>query len=347
MKKITLIIIIFTFTANINTISAQKFKHVGEYMEYIVNSHDKINKDMWDYMSAIARGKGVRRVESKRTDLIKTTDKSLKKVKAMGAWENSTEFRDSVVSYLNICSIILKGDFEKILDMEEIAERSYDDMEAYLMAKEAANEKLETASEMVQTAQQKFAEENGVNLIDRQTKIDKKIEKSGPVFDYYNVMYLIFFKAYIQEAYLLEALNIGDMNIAEQRKNAMIQFSEEGLSKLDSLKAYKGDMTLRKSCTQYLEFLKEEGEKHMPIILDFFLKKENFEKQQKAFEAKSERDRTQEDVDNFNKAVNEYNAAIEQYNATNELLNTNRARALDKWNETISSFLDRHIPSKR
>jgi hypothetical protein len=152
---------------------------------------------------------------------------------------------------------------------------------------------------------------------------------------------------YILETDMLAALNVGFMNIAEQRKNAMIMYSEEGLLKIDTIKAYKSDMTLRKSCTQYLKFLKEEGEEHIPIILDFFLKKENFEKQQKAIEAKAERDRTQEDVNNFNKAVDEYNAAIEKYNATNELLNTNRARALDKWNESIRSFLDRHIPSKR
>lgn len=347
MKKISLLIIVFALSGVFNMASAQSFKNAGDYMEYINKYHTKIKKDMWDYMAAIARGKGVRKVESKRQDLIDITDKSLKKVNNMGAWDNSTEYRDSVSSYLNICSIVLKGDFEKILNMEEIAERSYDDMEAYLMAKDQANKKLETAGEMVALAQKKFAAENGITLVDNQTKVDVKLEKSGPVFDYYTKIYLIFFKANIQESNLFTALNSNDLNVAEQSKNAMIIYSNEGLSILDTIKAFKSDMTLRSACTKYLEFLKAEGEEHMPIIFDFYLKQENFTKQQESFESKPKNQRTQEDVDNFNTAVEEYNASIEDYNSTNNLLNVDRAKHLEKWNNTVNTFLDRHIPSKR
>ncbi|PLW94168.1 MAG: hypothetical protein C0592_03765 [Marinilabiliales bacterium] len=347
MKKISLLIIVFAFSGLMSTVNAQNFDNAADYMEYITKFHTKIKKDMWNYTAAIAHGKGARKVENKRKELIETTDKSLKKVKAMGPWDYSTEYRDSVAAYLEICSIVLKEDFAKIVDMEEIAERSYDDMEAYLMAKEAANDKLDEAGEMVEAAQRKFAEENGITLVDNQSKIDEKLEKSGPVFDYYTVIYLIFFKAYIQEMYMLEAIGAGDVNAAEQSKSAMITYSDEGIAKLDTMSAYKGDMTLRSACTKYLEFTKEEGEEHIPIILDFFLKKENFEKQKEIFDDIPERKRTQDDVDIFNAAVDEYNAAIEDYNSTNEDLNSDRSRWLEKWNETVNSFLDRHIPSKR
>jgi hypothetical protein len=220
-------------------------------------------------------------------------------------------------------------------------------MEAYLMTKDVANEKLEAAGEMVERAQKKFAEDNGITLIDNQSKIDEKLEKSGPVFEYYTVIYLIFFKAYIQEINMMEAISTGDINAAEQNKSAMITYSDEGLSKLDTIKAFKSDMTLRSACAKYLEFTKNEGEEHIPIILDFFLKKENFEKQKEIFDAISPKKRTQEDVDNFNTAVEEYNAAIEDYNSTNEKLNGDRSQHLEKWNNTVATFLDRHIPSKR
>lgn len=347
MKKryfIFLLCFVFAFQ---NQIKAQTFNNAGEYMQYISNEHNKIKKDLWNYLAAVAHGKGARKVETKRQELISTTEASLKKVNKMSAWDQSTEYRDSVASYLELCTIVLKEDFAKIVDMEDIAEQSYDAMEAYLMAKEVANNKLEDAGDRLQAAQRKFADENGINLIENQDKIDQKIEKSGPVFDYYNQLYLIFFKTYKQEMFMMEAINGSDIAAAEQNKNAMIQFSGEGLTRLDTVKAFKSDITLVTALKKYLTFTQKEGNEKIPIILDFYLKKENFEKQKAAIDAIPKNKRTQEDVDNFNEAVTEYNAAIADYNKVNEELNTGRSKALETWNNAVQTFLDRHIPSKK
>ncbi|OFY54820.1 MAG: hypothetical protein A2W93_11085 [Bacteroidetes bacterium GWF2_43_63] len=345
MKKILLISVLMVLGC-IPAMS-QGFNNAGEYMQFINNEHTRIKKDLWNYMAALAHGKGARKVESKRQELISTTEAAEKKVKNMRDWDDNTEYRDSVSSYLDICTTVLKEDFAKIVDMEEIAEKSYDAMEAYLMVKEAANNKLDEAAEMVAAAQQKFATEFGITLIDEQSKLDQKLEKSGPVFDYYNVVYLIFFKAYIQEFNMMQAINTGDINAAEQNKSAMIQFSKEGLTVLDSTKSFKSDLTLISASKKYLTFCQKEGEEKIPVILDFYLKKDNFEKQNVSFESIPKNKRTQTDVDNYNKAVSDYNASIAEYNKVNEELNVNRAKNLEVWNSAAESFLDRHIPQKR
>ena len=64
----------------------------------------------------------------------------------MPDFEGDKSLRDSTVSYLSLCYNVLNEDYSKILDLEEIAEQSFDLMEAYLLAQQKAGEKLDEAS---------------------------------------------------------------------------------------------------------------------------------------------------------------------------------------------------------
>jgi hypothetical protein len=44
----------------------------------------------------------------------------------MPALGGKTEYRDSVVAFLNLNYLVLNGDYDKIVNMEDIAEQSYD-----------------------------------------------------------------------------------------------------------------------------------------------------------------------------------------------------------------------------
>ena len=81
-----------------------------------------ISKDVWDYMSVVARSKGAKKVENRRKDLIKTIGSARTKIRNMGGWEKDFALRDSLISYLNIAYVIMKEDYAEIVDMEEIAE---------------------------------------------------------------------------------------------------------------------------------------------------------------------------------------------------------------------------------
>ena len=55
---------------------------------------------------------------------------------------------------------------------------------------------------------------------------------------YLNQVYLIFFKSYVQETLVLEAFGKRDLSAAEQSRNSMAKFADEGLVKLDTVKIY-------------------------------------------------------------------------------------------------------------
>ena len=113
---------------------------------------------------------------------------------------------------------------------------------------------------------------------------------------------------------------------------------------LIALKNLDGDPSLANTCRQVLQFYKRMAENDLPGQIDYFLKKENFEKIKNAFEAKPEKERTQKDVDAFNDGVKEINKANNTFNEINKKANAGRNDAINNWNDAEKSFADTHMP---
>jgi hypothetical protein len=326
------------------SVFAQTNNDAYQYLETIGNQFYEISESNMSYTSAVSHGKSARKVEKRRIEVLAKIKEAERTVRKMSPFQGDHAFRDSVVSYLVISRIVLNEDYGKILDMEEIAEQSYDAMEAYLLAKEKASEKLDAAYEKVKEQQIQFASRYNIKIIEGNSKLGRKIETSAKVFNYHDKIYLLFFKSYKNEAYLAEAINRNDINAIEQTKNALLNSAEQDLSKIGPLPAFKGDATLKTACQQLLNFYKWEASNYIPELITFQLKKENYEKMKAAMDAKRPADRTKDDVSAYNKAVNDFNASVSKINAQQNELNKKGADALNKWNKASEEFLDKHIP---
>ena len=314
-----------------------------DYMTQISSEFKAIQGATWDYTKSVAKNKSARKVDKNRVELIKTISASIEKVKKIGDFKGETYYRDSILSYLVMNKAVVSHDYEKIMNLEEIAEQSYDLMDAYMAAQEAASDKLSEAGEMVDAVEKRFASENNINLIESTDKISLKLKKASEVFDYYNPVYLIFFKSYKQEAYLSEALSKGDVSGMEQNKSSLASFAQEGLDKLAAIKDYNGDPSLKAACTDMLKFYLDEAEKHYLVLIDFQTTKEAFEKAKTQIDSKKPNERTQADVDNYNAMVKEYNNKTAEYNSTINDLNNRRSKLLNNWNNTSANFTNKHI----
>jgi hypothetical protein len=228
--------------------------------------------------------------------------------------------------------------------MEEIAERSFDEMEAFLLLQEKTDEKIKEVNETMHEATKVFATKYNVNLIESTDELGSKLEDAGKLNRYRNNIYLIFFKCYWQDGEIIKAMNAGKLTTVEQGRNSLIRFADEGLKSLDTVKGFAGDLSMVNTCKQVLKFYKNMAEKELPKQTDYFLKKENFAKMDKAFQSKSSSERTKESVAAYNKAVDELNTATNTFNNTNNKINNDRNNMLKQWNETEKSFIDAHMP---
>jgi hypothetical protein len=236
MKNLSKYAFILFFTLYCVSGSGQKFTDAYSYINYINTQYSKVMEDMWSYTSAVAHGKNARKIEAKRNELINTTLKTKENIAKMPAFQDDQNLRDSTVYYLGLGHSILINDYSAIVDMEAVAEQSYDQMEAYILAQEKANEKLDLAGKRLEREQKEFALKFHMTLVEGKDKVGNNLEKANRAFAYYNKVYLLFFKCHKQDMYLSDALNKSDINAVDQNKNALLKFSNEGMKQLDTLK---------------------------------------------------------------------------------------------------------------
>ncbi len=325
--------------------TAQIYDNAGDYIGFINKKNEALTTKYMVYLSAVSHGKSTRKVEKRRTDVVNSISDTKYEIMAMPPWQGDKSFRDTTVAYLKILNIVFNEDYGKIVNMEEVAEQSYDAMETYMLAQQKAYEKLNEASDKQRESEKKFAAKNNVNLIETTSEIGSKAKIANEVLNHCNEIYLIFFKPYKQEGYLIEAMNHKDLVGMEQDINSLKKFAEEGLEKLKKAKGYEGDGSLINACRSMLIFYKSEATRSAALA-DFFLKEENFNKIKKQFDSKPSGKRTQQDIDQFNQAVNDINNARKNFNDTNNSLNKERADGLNNWNKTYNNYLDDHMPKQ-
>jgi hypothetical protein len=313
-----------------------------EYLGAIGQEFEKIAQDMMSYTSAVHHGKSARKIDKRRTELVTQVKSSEATVRRMKPFNGSTILRDSISAYFRISYHILTEDYEKILNLEEIAEQSYDAMEAYMLANELADEKRNASYRAATTEYRNFAKANDIRLIESESKLSQKLDVAAEVSKYDDKLYLLFFKSYKNETYLIDAMSRGDVAAMEQTRNALLTSATEDLEKVKPIAAFKGDNVLKQANQQVLLFYKSEAVDKAPQIIDFYLKKEEFEKMQKAMEAK--RNKTNAEVTSYNKAVIDYNQRSTAVNKLNDELNRKRSTLLRSLNEARQAFLDKYTP---
>ncbi len=344
MKQLFLSIslVLFLFFLSEKSI-AQDFENPGTYMNFISKQHQTIAKRFLAYNSASSHGKKAKKVEGLKSKLLDEIQESRMNISGMPSFKKDKSLRDSAVSFMKLYYNALNEDYSKIVNMEEISEQSYDLMEAYMLAKEMVDKKMDDASAALDVATRQFAAAYNVTLIDSHDDIDDMMKQVGETYDYYNPIYLIFFKSYKQESYLIDAVEKKNINAIEQNRNTLIQYSQAGLEKLSKIAAFKGDNSIVTKCKKLLEFYLKEATEKMPAITEYLMKQEAFGKMQKEFEKKSEPGK--DEVNAYNNAVKEVNNGVKTFNNNSKSLFESRRQLLDNWNSGVDEFFDNHMPT--
>lgn len=323
---------------------SQDLSNPAGYMSYIGEKEREVSVKYLNYISAASHGKSLRKVDKLRQQLINSIFETRVAVQGTPAFKGDRTLRDASVAFLQLYYRVINEDYAKIVNMEEVAEQSYDAMEAYMLAQKLAEEKLDAAVKKRNETGKEFAAKNNVNLIDFSDALSEKMNKSSRVTDYYNKVYLLFFKCYKQENYLVDAMNKGNILAIEQNKNSLLKFANEGLDVLDTLPAFDSDASLRASCQKALQFYKSIAEDKTTSMTDYYLKKESFEKLQKTFNSTPNSKKTKQDIDNYNKEVAAMNKASNDFNKANNEVNKKRSDVLNSWNDTVKKYWDNHMP---
>lgn len=328
-----------------STLSAQEFKSPVAYLEFISRENDLLNNQVWQYTKAVAHDKRPKKIEKNRLLLVKQIQASRAKIKNAAAYNNDETYKNQFIVFLDIYENVINNDYAKIVDMKEIAEQSYDYMEAYILMQEQVDKKMENALDSIEVGMTTFAEKYEINLIQgEESALSKKMKISNEVFNHKNKLYLPFFKANFQESELIASLSSNNMGTIQQKASSLAAFAQEGLDSLAGISPYKNDDSLLKITKKVLLFYKDEAEVQIPSMIEFYLLNDKINKMKETIENKKSSDRTKAEIDEYNAMVKKINEAGAKYNATNEQLNKQRTTLLTEWENTSNNFLSKHVP---
>jgi len=319
--------------------------NAAAYINAINTAETGMNRSYMSYISAAAHSSRKRKIEKMREQAVQSILVCQSTILGLSPYNGDNSLRQSSLKFVELCYKIFNDDYAHIVNMEEIAVQSYDDMHAYLLLQEATDDTLKVANQRMTNAVNSFAGKYGVMLTQgKKTELNEKMEETSKLGKYRNKIYLMFFKCNWEDGQLTLACNQKDMPKIEKFREALGKYAIEGLAVLDTMKGFDNDLALAQACKQALTFYKTEAETNVPAISGFFAKEQNFLKLKTAMEAKAANQRTQQDADTFNKAVGDMNAGAITFNQLNSDLNNSRNELMNNWVNTEKQFLDAHTP---
>lgn len=326
------------------SLSAQTLDNPGDYMTAISKARGEMDTKYMQYISATAHSHRAKKVEKLRQEVLDNITDSRYKTTDLPVYKGDNSLRQSSIDYIQLCYIVFSEDYKKIVNMEDLAEQSVDEMQAYMLLQQKVGERLNEGYASLDKATKDFAAKYNVTLTVSQTPLGAKMETAGKLNSYINMIYLAFFKCNWEDNQLVKAMNDKKVNDIEQARSALLSYATEGLKGLDTVKPFEGDPSLVNACKHVLTFYQQMADKDIPKMTDFFVRGEEFDKLKKAMESKDASSRTKEDVDAYNKAVKDFNSSVNTFNQNNNKVNNGRTQALNEWTNTEKSFADEHMP---
>ena len=341
MNRHLLILLLGCFLG-LTSLKAQNLDNPGDYVTAVFNARGDMDAKYMQYLSAAAHGRRARKIEKLRQEVLDDINNCRYKTTDLPQYKGDNSLRKASIDYIQLCYRVFDEDYKKIVNIEEIAEQSVDEMQAYLLLQEKVNEKLKEGSADLQKTTHEFASKYNVQLTEGKTALTEKMETASKLNTYINHVYLAFFKCNWEDGQMVKAMNDKKISDVEQARSALSGFVTEGLKSLDTLKAFDGDPSLASSCRQVLTFYKSLADNDMPKLTEFYVKQEDFAKLKKTFDANS--NHTKEEVDTYNKTIKDINGSINTFNQLNTKVNNGRTQALNNWQETEKKFADDHMP---
>ncbi len=341
MKKIFLFAIILILSI---ALQAQDLTNARDYLEFIRSKQEKIQEDLWDYVSASAHSNHQRKIQKRRQNLITEVEKAREEIRKMPPLDGKTTLRDSMVLYLTQYDAMLKGDYADLDKLEKNADESYGAMLAYRKKNDEINDRLDIQKEHINNLYNQFAKNHNIKIVETQSELSKKMITTNLVMEYYDKIYLPQFRLTLYRKKLLEAITADDTTKINNYEDSLKIAIKEGQKKLINTIGYGGDYTLKFACQKTIQNSKLILNNYLPNIKKYYKARKNYDRQKAFVDKKGQNNLTKQEVDAFNNSVNEVNTSVKKYNDSYKKIQTLTEQDIAQWNKAVDKFFDKHIP---
>jgi hypothetical protein len=142
MKQKLFFLALIILTSIAKNSYAQDLPNPGDYITAISNAQTEMNQKYMAYMSASAHVRRARKIDKMRQQALESIENCRFKTVDLPIYKGDNSLRQSSIDYIKFCYNVFNDDYAKILNLEDIAEQSFDEMQAFLLLQEKTNEKI-------------------------------------------------------------------------------------------------------------------------------------------------------------------------------------------------------------
>lgn len=301
-----------------------------EFNNLLVNEQNLVSAKNLEYVSYSVHSEDFATIEAKRLDVVKQIDASYKTIFEKNAPEEAVKMKEEVLEVLKMYKNVFTLDFVEVNELKQNKQSSYQAMENYFKAQDAAEKKLSKASERFSKAQERFANKMGVQLQAQEEDI-KQAENFAvinEVYGYTRKIFLIQFKVSKADAEFMDGLTENKSASYLDNKRAKLEdIANEAVKALKSEKGFKGDANYKNSALDLVKFYEEMAKKNYDDMVQLV-----------KMQAKNPDKLSRDEVAQYNELVNNYNETIAIYNKKMQELTMN-------FNEENNKLLQKYVPN--
>ena len=290
----------------------------GAYNNAIVAEQVDLIKKNLRYISKAAHSENDRKIENRRLEVVEQNKVALAKLKHMAPFKGNDEFRVAAIKAFQTTLEVYSADFKKVNALASSRAESFENMQRYFDAQEAANKKLAVVDDSVDAAQQRFARAHGFTFsaTRESAKLSAYAKAVNEVNHYQHEVFLPFFRLQKSTARLTDAMNAQDAAAFETARVAVAAEAEKTVAELAALPGFRGkDVAYRNAARDFANM-------YVVLCANQFM--------QVAELMKNKDHLTKTDAQTINTHINTYNQQQQKYN--------------DAYNRTASAFMDTYVP---
>lgn len=290
----------------------------GAYNNAIVAEQVDLIKKNLRYISKAAHSENDRKIENRRLEVVEQNKVALAKLQHMVPFKGNDEFRLAAIKAFKTTLEVYSADFKKVNALASTRSESFENMQRFFDAQEAANKKLAVVDDSVDAAQQRFAKAHGFTFsaTRESARLTAYAKAVNEVNHYQHEVFLPFFRLQKVTARLTDALNAQDAAAFEAARATVAAEAEKTGAELAALPGFRGkDVAYRNAARDYANM-------YVVLCANQFV--------QVAELMKNKDHLTKIDAQTINTHINTFNQQQQKYN--------------EAYNRNAAAFMDTYVP---
>lgn len=273
------------------------------YFDFFNQEHNALAQKNMEYLQYAVHSEDLNVIAEKRLALLEQVQSTQDKVAQVPAFENDAGLKTTMTEVLSTYEELFEIGFQEVETLKIESQESFQQMERYLAAQTASEQRMAEASGRLLAAQRRFAAANNITLME-DGGAKSEAEQLNALNEYQRDVFLRSFRIGKLNANFLVAMEKGDADNLETIRKELVQAANEELPVLKAKKDYNGDTAYRDAIVRQMEIVQDLATNDYPAVVNAISKGNQL---------------TQADVEAYNRAIGKVN---QQLNPAAEQVNT-------------------------